>query len=157
MTYLSGFCKKCVHLHVKPDTPLFFQVPHALLSGIAPNVGENPETVLADAGYANERDLQALESAGVDGYVALGRESKQQLAEVRSEPARERMRQKLSTEQGRNQYAERKWLSEAPNGWIKQVLGFRQFSVRGVEKVQGEWDLVCLALNAKRMLGLQMG
>ena len=121
------------------------------------NVGENPETVLADAGYANERDLQALESAGVDGYVALGRESKQQLAEVRSEPARERMRQKLSTEQGRNQYAERKWLSEAPNGWIKQVLGFRQFSVRGVEKVQGEWDLVCLALNAKRMLGLQMG
>ena len=40
------------------------------------NVGENPETVLADAGYANERDLQALESAGVDGYVALGRESK---------------------------------------------------------------------------------
>ena len=121
------------------------------------NVGENPETVLADAGYANERDLQALESAGVDGYVALGRESKQQLAEVHSEPARERMRQKLSTEQGRNQYAERKWLSEAPNGWIKQVLGFRQFSVRGVEKVQGEWDLVCLALNAKRMLGLQMG
>ena len=121
------------------------------------NVGENPETVLADAGYANERDLQALESAGVDGYVALGRESKQQLAEVRSEPARERMRQKLSTEQGRNQYAERKWLSEAPNGWIKQVLGFRQFSVRGVEKVQGEWDLVCLALNAKQMLGLQMG
>ena len=43
------------------------------------NVGENPETVLADAGYANERDLQALESAGVDGYVALGRESKQQV------------------------------------------------------------------------------
>ena len=69
------------------------------------NVGENPETVLADAGYSNERDLQALESAGVDGYVALGRESKQQLAEVRSEPARERMRQKLSTEQSRNQYA----------------------------------------------------
>ena len=51
----------------------------------------------------------------------------------------------------------RKWLSEAPNGWIKQVLGFRQFSVRGVEKVQGEWDLMCLALNAKRILRLQMG
>jgi IS5 family transposase len=64
------------------------------------------------------------------------------------------MRQKLSTEQGRNQYAERKWLSEAPNGWIKQALGFRRFSVRGLNQAQGEWALVCLALNMKRMQGL---
>ena len=47
------------------------------------------------------------------------------------------------------------WLSEAPNGWIKQVMGFRRFSVRGLRKVQGEWALVCLALNMKRMQGLQ--
>ena len=43
-------------------------------------------------------------------------------------------------------HAERKWLSEAPNGWM-HVLGFRRFSLRGLAKVQGEWDLVCLALN----------
>ena len=48
-------------------------------------------------------------------------------------------------------YAKRKWLSEAPNGWIKEILGFRRFSFRGLEKVRAEWDLVCLALNAKRM------
>ena len=42
-------------------------------------------------------------------------------------------------------------LSEAPNGWIKEVLGFRRFSLRGLDKVRGEWDLVCLALNIKRL------
>ena len=51
---------------------------------------------------------------------------------------------------GRN-YAQRKGLSEAPNGWIKEVLGFRRFSLRELTKVRGEWDLVCLALNVKRM------
>ena len=44
--------------------------------------------------------------------------------------------------------------AEGPNGWIKEVLGFRRFSLRGVEKVRGEWHLVCLALNVKRMAGL---
>ena len=48
-------------------------------------------------------------------------------------------------------YAERKWLSEAPYGWIKHVLGFQRFSLRGLAKVRGEWDLVCLAVNAKRL------
>ena len=81
MTIKWGCCAYCVG-HRR----------HTVLEQAKTNVGENPETVLADAGYANERDLQALESAGVDGYVALGRESKQQLVEVRSEPARERMR-----------------------------------------------------------------
>ncbi len=52
------------------------------------------------------------------------------------------------------QYAKRKWLSEAPNGWIKQALGFRRFSVRGLNQAQGEWVLVCPALNMKRMQGL---
>ena len=101
-------------------------------------MGENPETVLADAGYANERDLQALESAGVDGYVALGRESKQKLAEVRSEPAWERMRQKLSTEQGRNQYSRAQMavgsaqrLDQA-GAWISTVQ-----RLRGGERARG--------------------
>ena len=65
------------------------------------------------------------------------------------------MAEKLAGEEGRAQYARRKWLSEAPNGWIKQSMGFRQFSVRGLRKVRGEWALVCLALNIKRMPGLQ--
>ena len=69
-------------------------------------------------------------------------------------PATNRMAAKLSTPAGRAAYAERKWLSEAPNGWIKHVLGFRRFSLRGLAKVRGEWNLVCLALNAKRLHAL---
>ena len=61
------------------------------------------------------------------------------------------MVKKLSTPAGRSAYAERKWLSEAPYGWIKHVLGFRCFSLRRLAKVRGEWDLVCLAVNAKRL------
>ena len=52
---------------------------------------------------------------------------------------------------GPTAYAERKWLSEAPYGWIKHALGFRRFSLRGLAKVRCEWDLVCLALNVKRL------
>ena len=70
-------------------------------------------------------------------------------------PAKARMAEKLATQAGRAQYARRKCLSEAPNGWIKEALGFRRFSLRGLNNVRGEWDLVCLALNVKRMQGLQ--
>ena len=62
-----------------------------------------------------------------------------------------RMGEKLASPADKARYAQRKWLSEAPNGWIKEVLGFRRFSLRGLAKVRGEWDLVCLALNIKRM------
>ena len=118
--------------------------------------GERPETVLADAGYCKEADLEALEARGADGYVALGREGRRAVAvDAAKHPAKARMAEKLSTEAGRARYAQRKWLSEAPNGWIKEVLGFRRFSLRGLNKVRGEWDLVCLALNVKRMQELQ--
>ena len=118
--------------------------------------GERPETVLADAGYCNEADLEALEDRGVDGYVALGREGRRRVAvDAEKHPAKAGMAEKLATEAGRAQYAQRKWLSEAPIGWIKEALGFRRFSLRGLDKVQGEWDLVCLALNVKRMQGLR--
>ena len=50
--------------------------------------------------------------------------------------------------------SKRKWLSEGPNGWIKEVLGFRRFSLRGLDKVRGEWHLVCLALNLRRLAAM---
>ena len=56
------------------------------------------------------------------------------------------------TPTGRAAYAERTWLSEAPNGWIKHVLGFRRFSLRGLANARGEWDLVCLALNVNAFM-----
>ena len=127
----------------------------ALLDALAETVGEQPETVLADAGYSNERDLADLETRGIDGYVSLGREGKAaRPRDPEKYPATSRMAEKLSRPAGRAAYAERTWLSEAPNGWIKHVLGFRRFSLRGLAKVQGEWDLVCLALNTKRLHAL---
>ena len=52
-------------------------------------------------------------------------------------------------------YRRRKWLTEQPSGWIKNVLGFRQFSMRGLPRVQAEWKLVCLALNLRGMPTMQ--
>ena len=62
---------------------------------------------------------------------------------------------KLKTPQGQAAYGKRTWIVEAPNGWIKSVLGFRQFSLRGLEKVKAEFKLVCLALNLRRMCKLR--
>ena len=121
-----------------------------VLDAVQETFDVQPETVLADAGYCNERDLTDLEQRGVDGYVALGREGKQTASrDPEKYPATNRMAEKLSKPEGRATYAERKWLSEAPHGWIKHVLGFRRFSLRGLAKVRGEWDLVCLAVNVK--------
>ena len=123
-----------------------------LLDEVKETFEAQPETVLADAGYCNERDLSELEARGIDGYVALGREGKRVAdKDAKRHPATHRMVEKLATPTGRERYAQRKWLSEAPNGWIKEVLGFRRFSVRGLAKTRGEWDLVCLALNLKRL------
>ena len=127
-----------------------------LVEAVESTHGRRPETVLADAGYCNEAELDKLETLGVDACVALGREGRRAVeVDAEKHPAKARMAQKLATEAGRARYAERKWLSEAPIGWIKEALGFRRFSVRGLNKVQGEWDLVCLALNVKRMQGLE--
>ena len=91
-------------------------------------IGAQPtrRTTLADAGYCNEPDLLELENRGIDAHVALGREGKSRVAvDPARLPATHRMGEKLASLAGKAQYAQRKWLSEAPNGWIKEVLGFR--------------------------------
>ena len=126
-----------------------------LLDEVSETFEVEPEVVLADAGYCNEADLVTLEERDIDAHVALGREGKARVAaDPDRRPATYRMGEKLASAKGKAQYAKRKWLSEAPNGWIKEVLGFRRFSVRGAHKVRGEWHLVCLALNIKRMAAL---
>ena len=127
-----------------------------MVDAVAETCGETPEQVLADAGYCNEPDLQALKERDIDGYVALGREGGTAAAvDADEHPAKARMAEKLESDEGRRRYARRKWMAEAPVGWIKEVMGFRRFSFRGLEKVQAEWTLVCLALNVKRMHTLQ--
>ncbi len=61
------------------------------------------------------------------------------------------MADKLGDADGKARYAQRKGLVEPANGWIKDVLGFRRFSFRGLQAVCGEWDLICLATNIRRM------
>ena len=127
-----------------------------LVDAVAGECGEVPGEVLADAGYGSETELEALEARGIEGYVALGREAKAAASSnPESCPARARMAKRLSTPEGRAVYAKRKWIAEAPFGWIKEAMGFRRFSLRGLEKVRGEWDLVCLALNMRRLHVLQ--
>jgi len=123
-----------------------------LLDGLAQNLEAQPARVLADAGYRNERDFIALESQHIDAYISVGKEGNAQ-ARIDSErhPATARMADKLREAPSKECYAQRKHLVEAVNGWIKQVLGFRQFSLRGLKAASGEWDLVCLATNLRRM------
>jgi transposase len=123
-----------------------------VLEEVRANVGQLPQVVLADAGYRSEENLQGLEAAAIDAYVALGREGKKSVVKNEEQhPATQRMKQKLETTEGRKRYSKRKVIVEPVNGWIKSVLGFRQFSLRGLKKVAGEWTLVCLALNLRQM------
>lgn len=114
--------------------------------------GHKPESVLADAGYGAETNLEELESRGIEGYISLGREGKDPAQPPGpNRPAGQRMQAKLETSQGREIYRRRKAIVEPVFGWIKHVLGFRQFALRGLVKVTGEWNLVCLGVNLKRM------
>ncbi len=125
------------------------------LDALNNNLGEHPERVLADAGYRSESNLGMLEQRQIDGYVAMGREKN--LADVPLPPkdtAVGRMMRKMKTKRGRDRYRARKHIGEPPFGWIKSVLGFRQFSLRGLDKVTGEWNLLTLAVNLRRMNGM---
>jgi hypothetical protein len=82
--------------------------------------------------------------------VALGSEDKQRV--IKGDlPATRRMAQWLRTPQGRAHYRRRKTIPEPVFGWIKHVLGFRSFSLRGMSAVGAEWRLMCTAMNLKRM------
>ena len=100
--------------------------------------------------------FEQLKDSPSELIVALGREGKQAVAiDAEQYPHTAAMDAKLKTPQGQAAYRKRKWIVEAPNGWIKSVLGFRQFSLRGLEKVKAEFKLVCLALNLRRMCKLR--
>ena len=110
-----------------------------------------PKKVLADAGYKNESDFAELKAMKIDAYIAVGREGKDATPPQNEQPLTAAMRAKLKTADGRQHYRRRKHVVEPVFGWVKRVLGFRAFSLRGLRKVAGEWSLVLLALNLRRM------
>lgn len=130
-----------------------------VLDAVNANTGANPAQVLADAGYRSEAVMAglAITQPETELVIALGREGKV-LAKPRDAqryPHTLAMAAKFETEQGKADYRKRKWIAEPPNGWIKSILGFRQFSMRGLDKVQAEFKLVCMALNLRRMGAMQ--
>jgi transposase len=120
-----------------------------------------PQAAALDAGYFSLANLRACEERGIEPYIAPGREAhRQTLAQLLAPdpelPAadaspRVQMAAKLQTPEGRRIYRARKRTVEPVIGIVKEVLGFRQFSLRGLEAAAGEWCLVCIAYNLKRL------
>jgi hypothetical protein len=119
--------------------------------------------LLADNGYYSEANVNACAARGIEPVIAMGREAHHpSLAERFAEdpPAPENptpvgaMRYRLQTKEGKKRYALRKQTPEPVFGIIKSVLGFRQFLLRGLDNVRGEWKLVTMAWNMKRMFAL---
>ncbi len=120
-------------------------------------------TLLADNGYFSEANVTACEAADIEPLIALGRQPHhpplaERFADTPPAPENptpvEAMAHRLKTPEGRKLYALRKQTPEPVFGIIKSVLGFRQFLLRGLDKVRGEWSLVTMAWNIKRMFTL---
>ena len=119
--------------------------------------------LLADNGYFSEANVNACAAAGIDPAIATGREAHHPPLDDRfAEPPPapqdptplEAMEHRLKTPEGKKRYALRKQTPEPVFGIIKSVLGFRQFLLRGLDNVRGEWNLVTMAWNMKRMFAL---
>ena len=132
------------------------------LAALPEDLGQ-PETLLADTGYFSAANVETCQTAGIAPLIALGREAhhpslSERFAEAPPAPENptpvEAMVHRLKTLEGRKLYAQRKHTPEPVFGIIKSVLGFRQFLLRGLNKVRGEWNLVTLAWNLKRMFVL---
>jgi transposase len=119
--------------------------------------------LLADNGYFSEGNVNACAAAGIEPVIAMGREAHhpspaERFADDPPPPENPTpiaaMRHRLQTKEGKARYALRKQTPEPVFGIIKSVLGFRQFLLRGLDKVRGEWSLVTMAWNMKRMFAL---
>jgi hypothetical protein len=132
------------------------------LAGLPDELGR-ANVMLADTGYFSAVNVQGCETAGVEPLIALDRQTHHpSLAERFAAPPPlpdnptpiEKMAHRLQTPEGKKLYAKRKHTPEPVFGIIKSALGFRQFLLRGLDNVRGEWSLVTMAWNLKRMFVL---
>lgn len=120
--------------------------------------GQSPRQLSADSGYCSEANIEHLQNQGIDAYLATG-QVKHTLSPPpaprgripRTATVTERMKRKLRTLKGRATYSKRKEIVEPVFGQIKEVRGFRRFLLRGYEKVEREWDLICLTHNVLKL------
>jgi len=142
-------------LEIEPTLKALEQLPETL---------GKVEALLSDTGYRSERNTKLCDAANITPYIAGGRESHHPPVEQRfTEPPAlaagadvvQAMDHRLATVEGRAIYAQRKSTVEPVFGIIKSVLGFRQFHVRGLQAASGEWILVTMAWNLKRLFNLR--
>src|SRR4029450_1226102 len=132
-----------------------------MITTIVQQSGDTPTQLLADAGYCSDANLTAIAATSIDAYIST---RKQKHGERPGPCPRgpvpttatiiDRMSRKLHTTTGAAVCAARKGLVEPVIGQIKQARGFRQFLLRGFEKVQGEWSLVCTTHNMLKLYRL---
>jgi transposase len=140
---------------IEPALAAIGQLPEAL--------GE-AENLLADTGYFSEANVEKCTKASLVPFIPSSREKhnlpimerfREDPEPPRNATAMQAMRHRLQTREGKAVYATRKSTVETVFGIIKQVQGFRQFLLRGLDAVQGEWSLVCIGWNLKRMHALR--
>jgi len=127
-----------------------------LLDGIKAHLGRNPDEVSADAGYCSAANLRTIGRRRIEGYVATGRQkhgTKSATTKKASRPGSliARMTTKLKRAGYRSRYRLRKQIVEPVFGQIKQARGFRQFLLRGIDKVKAEWALICTVHNLVKL------
>jgi len=142
------------------DEPTDRKQASPMIGQVKANTGKLPRQMSADAGYFSSEAVQNLTSDGIDVYMppdktkhrsSLPPAPRGRIPKSLSLP--DRMRRKLKTKKGRRCYGLRKELSEPVFGQIKQARGFRQFLLRGKEKVSGEWQLICTGHNVLKLFG----
>ena len=133
--------------------------PHTedVVEKIEQTFGRLPEEMSLDAGYYSEANVKYLESKEIDAYVPPSRLKHREYRDAVAEPIndessiKDRMKAKVLMEQGRKKYGLRKQTVEPVFGQIKSCRGFRGFSMRGLDKCEGEWNLVCAAHNLVKL------
>ena len=134
------------------------------VEAIKEQAGQKPQEVMSDSGYCSEANLKYLENKKIEGFIATDRESYRD----REQPGPrgplpegatrvDRMRRKLQTKVGAAIYSKRKTVVEPVFGQIKEARGFRRFLLRGLEKVRGEWAVICLTHNILKLHRLCYG
>jgi transposase len=136
------------------------------LQGLPKELGR-AKRILADSGYLSQSNVEGCAAAKIEPLIAMGRTRhhvswRQRFAAAPKSPPDsatplQKMAHRLKTPRGRKLYALRKQTPEPVFGIIKSVMGYRQCLLRGLESVKGEWNLVSMSWNIKRMFALQLG
>ena len=129
-----------------------------LIESVKRNTRQTPNKASLDAGYYSDDNVTYLESEKIDGYIATGRQKHGDKTPPvtrgripKDATTQEKMARKLRTQKGRATYSKRKQIIEPVFGQIKEARGFRRFSLRGLDNVTCEWDLVCLTHNLLKL------